>query len=181
MICSTRWGWSAATSDPHSAPQDSATRTAESVSVASSTATASAANSATAYAAARQPVATPAEGDHPGVARHVRDLHLPHPGVDDRPRRQEQDGRLAVPVDLVVDADAVAHDVAGAVGVPGPRLFAGPVLLDRGLRGRHQSRASKTMLKGVSATRRNRPKPALVTMSRIRASPAWAPSANPTG
>ena len=41
-------------------------------------------------------------------------------------------------------------------------------------------RASNTMLKGVSLTRRNRPNPALVTTSRIRASPACAPSASPT-
>ena len=41
-------------------------------------------------------------------------------------------------------------------------------------------RASNTMLKGVSLTRRNRPNPALVTTSRMRASPACAPSASPT-
>jgi hypothetical protein len=44
-----------------------------------------------------------------------------------------------------------------------------------------QGRASKTMLNGVSATRRNRPNPASVTISRMRASPACAPSASPTG
>src|SRR3954467_12642284 len=43
-----------------------------------------------------------------------------------------------------------------------------------------QGFASRTMLNGVSATRRNVVKPALVTMSRSRASPAWAPSAAPT-
>jgi hypothetical protein len=43
-----------------------------------------------------------------------------------------------------------------------------------------QGRASKTMLNGVSATRRNRLNPASVTISRMRASPACAPSASPT-
>ena len=41
-------------------------------------------------------------------------------------------------------------------------------------------RASSTRLKGVSATRRKRVKPAATTTSRSRASPAWAPSASPT-
>jgi hypothetical protein len=44
---------------------------------------------------------------------------------------------------------------------------------------RGHGRASYTRLTGVSATRRNRVNPALVTSSRVRASPAWAPSACP--
>lgn len=42
---------------------------------------------------------------------------------------------------------------------------------------RRQGRASYTLLKGVSATRRKRVKPASVTICRIAASPAWAPRA----
>ena len=42
------------------------------------------------------------------------------------------------------------------------------------------SRASNTRLNGVSAARRKRVQPPAVTTSRIRASPAWAPSARPT-
>ena len=59
------------------------------------------------------------------VAREVGDLHLPVARVDDRPRRQQQDGRLAVAVDLVVDPHAVALDEAGLVRVAGARLLAG--------------------------------------------------------
>ncbi len=40
--------------------------------------------------------------------------------------------------------------------------------------------ASYTLLNGVEATFWNRPNPAPVTMSRMRASPAWAPRARPT-
>ena len=43
-----------------------------------------------------------------------------------------------------------------------------------------QGRASSTRLKGVSAARRNRVKPASVATFFKRASPAWAPSAVPT-
>ena len=43
-----------------------------------------------------------------------------------------------------------------------------------------QGRASYTMLKGVSAARRNRLKPAEVTTSRIPFSPDCAPRHNPT-
>src|SRR5688572_29296103 len=44
--------------------------------------------------------------------------------VDDRPRRQEQDRRLAGSVDLVEDAHAVTLDVALLVRVAGARLLA---------------------------------------------------------
>src|SRR5580700_10806155 len=44
--------------------------------------------------------------------------------MDDRPRRQEEDGRLARAVDLVVQAYAVALGIAGAVRVPCPGLLA---------------------------------------------------------
>ena len=57
-------------------------------------------------------VAAPVEGHHAAVAREVGDLRLPVARVDDRPGRQEQDGRLALAVDLVEDPDAVALDVA---------------------------------------------------------------------
>ena len=40
-------------------------------------------------------VAAAVERHHPEVAGQVGDLRLPEPGVDDRPRRQQEDGRLA--------------------------------------------------------------------------------------
>ena len=61
----------------------------------------------------------------PAVPGQVGDLHLPVPGVDDRPGRQQEDGRLARAVDLVVQPHAVALEIAGAVGVTRPRLLAG--------------------------------------------------------
>src|ERR1700691_1440336 len=90
--------------------------------------------------------------------------------MDDRPRRQEQDGRLAGAVHLVVQPNAVALKVTGGVGIARACLLA---------RFGH-GRASNTRLNGVSATRRNRVKPPAVTTSRILASPACAPSASPT-
>ena len=45
---------------------------------------------------------------------------------------------------------------------------------------RSHGRASKTRLNGVCAARRNRVKPAAVTVLRMRSSPACAPSAAPT-
>jgi hypothetical protein len=45
---------------------------------------------------------------------------------------------------------------------------------------RSQGLASMIMLKGVSAARRMRLKPAFSSTFRRRASPAWAPSAMPT-
>ena len=65
-------------------------------------------------------VAAAVEREHAAVPGQVGDLHLPVPRMDDRPRRQEEDGRLAGAVHLVVQAHAVALDVAGAVWVPCP-------------------------------------------------------------
>ena len=65
-------------------------------------------------------VAATVEDEHAAVPREVRDLHLPVARVDDRPRRHEQDGRLARAVDLVVEPHAVALDVAGLVRVAAP-------------------------------------------------------------
>ena len=66
-----------------------------------------------------EPVAAAVEQQHAAVAREVRDLHLPVARVDDRPRREQQHGRLAGAVDLVVAADAVALDVARLVRLAG--------------------------------------------------------------
>src|SRR5919108_57744 len=64
------------------------------------------------------------ERDDAVVPRKIGDLELPAARMEQRPRRQEQDGRLPVPVCLVEDSDAVALDVALLVGVAGPRLLA---------------------------------------------------------
>src|SRR6266498_5457308 len=68
-------------------------------------------------------VTAPVERENAAVPGEVRDLHLPVPRVDDRPRRQEEDGRLARAVDLVVELHAVALDVPGLVRIAGPRLL----------------------------------------------------------
>ena len=110
-----RSGCSAARSSARCAPSDRETSTARSVSVASITASASAANSRSSYPlgrAVRAAVAAPVEGDDAAVPCEVRDLHLPVPRVDDRPRRQEEHRGLARAVDLVVEVHAVAFDVA---------------------------------------------------------------------
>jgi hypothetical protein len=57
-------------------------------------------------------VAAPVEGEHAAMSCKVRDLHLPVPRVHDRPGWQEEDRRLARPVDLVVELGPVALDVA---------------------------------------------------------------------
>src|SRR3954469_15816281 len=82
---------------------------------------------------------------------------------------------------------AVLLDQAGDLGLPpGGALerarrqpAAPPPARVGGGEGAH-GRASRTMLNGVSAARRTRPKPPAAITSRRRASPAWAPSASPT-
>jgi hypothetical protein len=74
------------------------------------------------------PVAPTVEGEHPVVAGEVRDLRLPVARVDDRPRRQEQHRALALAVQLVEEAHAVALDVALLVRIAGARLL-GPLAL----------------------------------------------------
>ena len=44
-----------------------------------------------------------------------------------------------------------------------------------------QGRTSRTMLNGVCAAWRKRVNPAVAVTSRIRAGPAWVPSASPRG
>ena len=73
----------------------------------------------------RSPVPAPVHHQHPAVPRQVRDLHLPVARVDDRPRRHQEDRRLARAVHLPVQAHAFALDVAGLVGVHRPRLLSG--------------------------------------------------------
>ena len=51
-------------------------------------------------------VAARVEGDHTVVPGQERHLHLPVPGVQDRPRGQQQDRRLARAVHLVMDPHA---------------------------------------------------------------------------
>src|SRR6185312_5514497 len=71
----------------------------------------------------RAAVAATVECHDAAVPGEVGNLHLPVARVDDRPGRHQQDGRLALAVDLVVAADAVALDEALLVRVPGPRLL----------------------------------------------------------
>jgi hypothetical protein len=81
--------------------------------------------------------------------------------MDDRPGRQEEDRALAVAPPLPVDTNALALDEPFGVGRE-------DVLLEADGYGR----ASKTRLNGVSAARRKRVSPPVVTTSRMRASPA---------
>ena len=57
-------------------------------------------------------IAAAVECDDTMRAREVRDLHLPVPGMDDRPRRQQHDRRVAFTEDLVEQLHAVTFDVA---------------------------------------------------------------------
>jgi hypothetical protein len=133
-------------------------------------------------------VASPVERDDAAVPRQVRDLELPATGVDDRPRGQEQRGRLTLAVRLVEHPHAVALHVSLLVGVPRARLLPpgavrglAPARRRRRVRGsRRHGRVSNTRLKGVSAARRKCVKPPASTTSRMRASPACAPRARPT-
>src|SRR5207248_11502228 len=126
-------------------------------------------------------------------------LSLPDSRMDDRPGRQEQNRWVARAVALPEDPDPAALGVADFIRISGAGLLApGDADFSGGHRRRSShfrwrcprrsvgtatrtyGRASNTLLNGVSATRRNRVKPAAVTTSRIRASPACAPSASPT-
>jgi hypothetical protein len=67
------------------------------------------------------PAIAPAlNGDHPEVARQVRHLGLPLPGVHDGPGGEQQDGWLARAEHLIADLDAVPLDEALDVGIPRP-------------------------------------------------------------
>ena len=76
--------------------------------------------------AVRAPVPARVECDRPRVPREVGELELPVARVDDRPGRQEEQGGLALAVDLVVDADTASLDVALRVRVAGAGLL-GPL------------------------------------------------------
>ena len=121
---STRSGCSAARiSRPQRAARQ-ATRTACSVPVASITRSRRAANSSGCRPSApagrsERPLPRPSNVTHAAVAGEVWDLRLPEARVDDRPGRHQEDRRLAVPVDLVEHAHAVALDVPLFVGVAG--------------------------------------------------------------
>src|SRR5438105_5868398 len=54
------------------------------------------------------------------MASQVRDLHLPEPGMDDGPRRHEQDGGLTFAEHLEEELDPVALEVAVLIRVSGP-------------------------------------------------------------
>ncbi len=75
-------------------------------------------------AAIGAPVAEAVHRKHPEVAREVRDLHLPVPGVN-QPRREQEQGVLALAVDLIEDALTVALDETFAVGIARAALLAG--------------------------------------------------------
>ncbi len=72
--------------------------------------------------AIRTTVAAAVERHHPVVPGQVRDLHLPVAGVDDGPRRHQQDRRLSRPEDLVEHLDAVAFHVAVDVRIARPHV-----------------------------------------------------------
>src|SRR6266511_2741699 len=57
------------------------------------------------------------------MAGQEGDLHLPDPAVHDHPRREEQDGRLVLPVRLPEDLHSTPLEVALLVRVAGARLL----------------------------------------------------------
>jgi len=60
----------------------------------------------------RAAVPAAVERDHSPVPREERDLRIPAPGVDDRPRRQQQHRPLAGAIELPCDPHPLALDVA---------------------------------------------------------------------
>ena len=100
-------------------------------------------------AAVRAAVAEAVHRQHPEVAGEVSDLHLPMARVDQRPGRQQEDGLLALAVDLVEELHAVALGEAFGVWVEGAALFSVAAdrspsrpLCDCGFRGRVHAFAS---------------------------------------
>jgi hypothetical protein len=71
--------------------------------------------------AIRAPVAARVERHHAEVPRQVRHLGLPEARVDDRPRREQQHGLLALAEHVVGDADAVDLRVAALAWLDRPR------------------------------------------------------------
>ena len=112
-------------------------------------------------------VARPVERDDTEVVGQVRNLHLPETGVDDGPRRHEEQRYGPGTEDLVPHLYAVALYKPVTVG----RTCTHDASFPRSARSGH-GRASNTVLNGVSATRRNLVNPAAVTTSRMRVSPA---------
>ena len=132
--------------------------------------------------ASRRPAAAPVEGDDPEVAGQVGHLALPDPGGHDRPGRHEDQRGRARPERLPGEVDPVTRRDADLVGqarpAPGVRRVAEAKAVGR----RHGGHflTSNTLLNGVVAAILKEPNPAVVTMSRIRAGPAWVPMARPT-
>ena len=75
-------------------------------------------------AAIRAAVAQAVHHEHAEMAREVGDLHLPVPGVN-QPRREQEQGVLALAVDLIEDALAVTLDEPLAVGIASAALLRG--------------------------------------------------------
>src|SRR5262249_43135633 len=82
-------------------------------------------------------VAEPIHGQHPEMAREVRDLHLPVTRVDEGPGGHQEDRLLALAVDLVEEALPVPLGEALDVGVGGAALPA--FASDRSLGGPRRS------------------------------------------
>ncbi len=133
------------------------------------------------------PAAPPVEGDHPVVPGQIAQLRLPEPRGHDRPGGHQQQGRVVLGAEHPVGSTGPrpvrrcpasrGQSRAGDLVHPGSVLARPP---GRGeVRHRH-GRISSTLLKGVLVAARNRPNPAVVETSRIRAGPAWVPSASPT-
>ena len=72
----------------------------------------------------RAAVPAAVERQHAPATREIRDLRLPHPRVDDRPGRQEQDRGFAFAVTLPEHPHAVALDIAGLIRVACSGLLA---------------------------------------------------------
>lgn len=71
----------------------------------------------------RLSVAEPVKGHDAEVPGEVGDLALPVPGMEQRPRRKQQDRRIALTVELVEQPLTIADDVSLLIGIAGARLF----------------------------------------------------------
>ena len=118
-------------------------------------------------------VAARVEADDAEVPGEVRDLRLPDARVHERPRRQEQQGLLALAVGLPEDANAVALDEALLVRVAGAALLARRVV--RGAAVGDRSSGVLLFSRGARASARSSP----AALRGPRRSPPGAPPRSP--
>jgi hypothetical protein len=74
-------------------------------------------------AAIRAAIAQAIHRQHPEMARKIRDLHLPMARMDQRPRRNQKNGLVAVAIDLVEQPLTVPIDEPLRIRITSPALL----------------------------------------------------------